>query len=454
MITDFSNNLKRVYWQLMSKTGRRLIRERLKKKLISLAAFIWRRLLINTTFIAVSGSVGKTTTKELLAAILEQHRPTVRTPGNWNLQKTGGIEATILRTRPWHRFAVVEIGIEKPGDMRSAAKLLKPNIALMLSVKRCHTNVFKTLQAIMNEKSQLLHSLGRNGCVVINQDDVHVAQMASNLECKIIQFGSGKDADFRLLSAQSRWPNRLTLEIQIDETIYKIATGLVGTHWTPTIMASLATATKCGVPLKEAINTIKSIDPFWARMQPITLPSYGATIIRDEWNGSIDTFETALTVMEEADATRKIVIFSDYSDSMKKLRTRANHLGKIAARIADMAIFVGDYSDRSVQAAISEGLDREHTHGFFSLSSATEFLKNELRKGDLVLIKGQANHHLSRVYLGLLGEVKCAKLSCSKQILCDNCYELGFDSQKGYMESGKSAGGTVSGSEYAPRGAA
>lgn len=415
-------DLKLFYWALREK-----IKGKVKKHSYIVAAYVWRRLLFKTTFVAVSGSVGKTTTKEFLSDILEQRYPTVRTPGNWNIRKASGIEATILRARPWHRFAVVEIGIEKPGDMRSAAKFLKPDIALMLGVKHCHTKVFKTLEAIAEEKSLLLHNLEDQACAVINQDDPLVSNMASNLKCKVIRFGSDNDADFRLCDSASCWPNRLMLEIEVDKVTHKIASRLVGTHWTPTIMASLAAASYCGVPVEEAIRTIESIDPFWARLQPITLPSYGATFLRDDWNGSIDTFEKAFKVLEEADASRKIVVFSDYSDSMKKLRARANHLGRVAARIADLAIFVSDYADRSVSAAIAEGLPPEQAHAFFSISDATEFLRHALRKGDLVLIKGKTSHHLSRVYLGLLGEIKCSIPSCSRQILCDRCPELGLE---------------------------
>lgn len=410
---------------LRSESDRKSLVWILKRRMSVPAAYVWRRLLIKTTFIAISGSVGKTTTKEFLADMLDRRYPTVRTPGNWG-GKFGGIEFTILKARPWHRFVVVEIGIETPGQMRSYVKLVKPDIALMLGVKHCHTNAFKTIEAIAEEKAQLLYGLRHNGCAVINQDDAHVAEMASNLDRKIIRFGSEAGVDFRLHSAESRWPNRLTVEIEANGRVYKIVTRLVGEHWTPTIMASLATATLCGVPIETAVDTMGSIEPFWARMQPITLLDSGATIIREDWNGSIDTFETAFKVMKDADASRKIVVFSDFSDSKKKLRRRANYLGQVAARLADVAIFVGEYADQSVKAAISEGFDPESAHGFFSIAATTDFLRDELRNGDLVLIKGQANHHLSRIYLGLLGEVKCTKPSCSKQILCDRCPELGF----------------------------
>lgn len=418
--------MKGLYWKLRSRAYRQMLANKARRRGLSLRAFLWRRVLLRTTFIAVSGSVGKTTTKELLAEILQTHRPTSRTPGNWNTRKTRGVENAILRTRPWHRFAVIETGVEAPGEMRDAAAFVKPDIALMLEVKRCHTNAFKTLEAIAEEKSQLLKALGPRGYAVINQDNPHVVEMASNLHCRIIRFGTSEKADFRLRWAESRWPDRLRMQIEVDGAVHDVKTRLVGTHWAPAVLASLAAATACGVPLDKAIATLRSVEPFWARMQPLTVPSGGATVLRDEWNGSIDTFEPAFKVMEEARAERKIVVFSDFSDTMTKLRTRANQLGRRAAQIVEVAVFVGEYADRAAIAAEKAGLDPKNIHQFLSPPKAIEFLRSELREGDLVLIKGQSNHHLSRIYLGLLGDIACTRPTCSKQILCDRCPDLGL----------------------------
>ena len=393
-----------------------------------LAAFVWRRLLFNTTFIVIAGSVGKTTTKEFLANILETQFPVTRTLGNNNHRRFKGPEMTILGTRPWHKFAVIEVGTEVPGDMESAAKFLKPDIIAMLDIKRCHTNVFKTLEALAEEKSQLLNYLSDKGCAILNQDNPFVASMTvKNTRARTIRFGASESSDLRLVSSESKWPQRLKLRIIVDGVSHDIETRLVGTHWAPTIMASLAAAMHCGISITEAITAIRSIAPFWARMQPITLPSSGATILRDDWNGSIDTFDAAFKVLHEASASRKIVIFSDFSDSTKKLRSRANYLGRMAEKYADVAVFVGDYADRSVQAARTAGMGDESAHAFLSLSAAVDFLNQELRSGDLALIKGQANHHLSRIYIGLLGPVGCTISSCPKQILCDRCPELDFE---------------------------
>lgn len=415
--------LKRWYWPA------RLGLRRKRKQLRTVAAYLWRRVLVRTTFVVVAGSVGKTTTKELLAAILERHAPTARTPGNCNHSKFGGPESTLLAARPWHRFAVIEAGIERPGDMAAAARLLKPDVALMLEVKRCHTNVFKCIEAIAQEKGRLLEALRPSGTAVINQDNPLVVAMLAGCRARVVGFGPDPHAEIRLLEARSQWPERLQLSVEAGGQRYEVRTRLVGEHWTSSVLAALSTASVCGVSLPDAIRAVEKIEPFWARMQPVSLPESGAVLIRDEWNGSIDTFDAAFTFLEQARAARKIVVASDYSDSSAKLRSRANRLGRQVAGIADMAVFVGEYAERSAAMAVSEGMAPERAHSFVSLAAATEFLKRHLTRGDLVLLKGQSNHHLSRIYLGLLGPISCHTLSCSRQFLCDRCDQLGLQWQ-------------------------
>lgn len=412
--------LKSWYWPT-----RRLLRHG-RTRMRGMQAYLWRRLLCRTRFIAISGSVGKTTTKELLAGILEQFAPTARTPGNCNHRKFGGPEATLLSVRPWHRFAVIEAGIERPGDMRSVARLIKPDIAVMLEVKRCHTNVFRSVEAIAREKGELLKSLRRSGDAVINRDNPLVVSMLDHCRARITGFGRSEQATIRLLDAHSNWPDRLQLTIEFEGRKFEIGTRLVGEHWTNSVLAALSAATRCGVAMKDAIRALEKIEPFWARMQPVTLPGSGATIIRDEWNGSIDTFEAAFAFLNDASAPRKIVVTSDYSDSSTKLRGRANRLGRKVAEVADVAVFVGDYAERSATSAVNAGMPAGNVHSFVTLAGATEFLRKTLQAGDLVLIKGQANHHLSRIYLGLLGPVSCTTLSCSRQFLCDRCDDSGL----------------------------
>ena len=421
-----SSRLKQFYWLLTGPNGARVIAHRLKDRGIIAAAFVWRRLLFRTRFIAITGSFGKTTTKEFIADILEQHFAVVRTPGNWNHRKFKGPEMTILRARPWHRFAVIEIGAEKPGNMASAARFLRPDLVVITNVKYAHTKSFSTLEAIAEEKSQLLKYLRAGGCAIINHDNARLTLEALPPGTRTILFGRDEQADLRLLDAESRWPERLRLSLRAAGRDWQVDTRLLGTHWTPTVMAALATTHYCGVPIPDAIATISTIEPFWSRMQPVHLAAYGATIIREDGHGQLDALEVSLKFLAEARAARKILVISDFSDANLRTPARAKTIGKLVARTADLGVFVGPIAHRALKAAIAEGLPEENGHAFATVAAATAFLKAQLRQGDLVLMKGIMSHHLSRIYLGLIGEVKCTLETCPKQIGCDNCPELGF----------------------------
>ncbi len=388
-------------------------------------AYVWRRVLFRTTIIAISGSTGKTTTKELLAEILSSKFPTVKTSGTWNAYKFGGVAGTILSVRPWHRFAVVETAIEAPGDMDPLVKLLRPEVVVMIGVKRCHSNTFKTIENIAQEKSKLVSSLGPDKLAVLNSDDPYVLAMRDLGSFDTCMFGTEEDTEFRASDSTSQWPGRLELQLHHQGKSHKIKTALLGTHWVDSILAALATGVRCGVPLPDAIHAIEQVNPFWARMQPVLLPN-GATIIRDEWNGSITTFEMAFPVMEQAIAERKFLVTSDFSDSSLSPRDRGRRLGRHAARIADWAVFVGERSLYAKRAAIQAGMQAEHVQSFFTVAEAASFLKDELRSGDLVMLKGRTSDHLSRIFLAQLDHVTCTLGTCRRQILCDRCGQLGF----------------------------
>ena len=141
---------------------------------LGVSASTWRRCLNRTVIIGITGSVGKTTAKELLGCILGSHGSTVRTIGNSN--GTIGTPKTVLRIRPWHRYAVVEAGTYTKGDLHCMSKFIRPRIAAILSVTREHYASFRTLSAVAVEKQSFLDGM-RPGCVAwLNGDDLRTAE--------------------------------------------------------------------------------------------------------------------------------------------------------------------------------------------------------------------------------------------------------------------------------------
>ena len=384
-------------------------------------AYVWRRLLWRTTFIAITGSVGKTTTKECLFAILRAHSRTAKTLNNQN--DYAGVPASILRVRPWHRFAVIEVGTVRPGLIRRSARLVRPDIAVVLAVARTHTTAFATLEETAAEKAELLAAVPRSGVAILNASDPRVQEMADGCRCEVRTFGLCEGLDLWADEISSQWPARLTLKAHTVSETLRVETNLVGVHWVNAVLAALMVAHACGVPLKSAAADIARVKPFTARMQPVVLPS-GATLIRDEGNGSPDTLTAAFRFLGDSIATRRILVLSDLSDSRKRPRDRLKEIGKIAAGVADSAMFVGEHGKYAVKAAVAAGMPPESVRSVVNLPEAARYLKSTLRAGDVVLLKGRGTDHLSRIVLAQFGEIGCWKFTCSKTILCDLCDQL------------------------------
>jgi len=388
-------------------------------------AVVWRRLLFRTRFVAITGSHGKTTAKELLAAILASSAPTLKSTRN---QNTGlALTRGVLRARPWHRFAVIEVAVGGPGEMHRLARLVRPDLAIVLSVLGSHMRTFRTLEAHAAEKAILLQHLRRGGAAVLNADDPRVAAMAGSVRGTVLRCGSSPAFDAWADAVAARWPARLEFDLHIrGAQSCHVRTRLVGRHWCTSVTAALAAAWHLGVPPQQAAAAVASVDPFAGRLQPVVLPS-GAVVLRDEYDGSFDTFAPGVAIMADARAGRRVAVISDVSDfgnTMK--RRRIARLAREIAGVAEAAVFVGTDAKYGERAAIASGLAAENVHAFTVLREAAEFLRTELRAGDLVFLKGRVSDHLARVFFAQLGPIRCWISHCHKVIECDFCPELGL----------------------------
>ena len=399
----------------------RAIRRLARLRALRASAWLWRRLMVRTTVIAITGSVGKTTTKECLAAILSAHGPTLKTLNNEN--DLIGVPRTLLRMRPWHRMAVIEIGTGEPGMMRRNARLVRPDVAVVLAVAATHTNRFETLDDTAAEKAELPAAVARRGLAILNADDPRVRRMGELCRCRVETFGRSTASDAWADGVAARWPARLALDAHTAGETRRIETRLVGEHWVSAILAALLAARSQGVGLAAAAEALATVEPFTGRLQPVRLPN-GATVIRDEINSSPDTWHAALAVLRGATARRRVLIVSDVSDSPLRPRHRFRELGELAADVADAALFIGEHARYAVKRAVERGMDPSRVEGVLDVRAAAQRLASLLQDGDLALLKGRATHHLSRALFAQFGGIGCWKMRCSKRIACDVCAEL------------------------------
>jgi len=387
-------------------------------------AALWRSMLFRTRFIAITGSLGKTTTKQLLGEILSTQYPTFVSIRNQNANRL--VALNLLRVRPWHRFAVIELGTAAPGKLISAARLVRPHIAVITSVAEVHIQNYRDIDEIAVEKLTLLDALEEGGIAVVNGSDPRLASLRRKSGCRVIRFGESTRGQFDLnaFNFSARWPDRLKFNVFDGLNRYSVKTNLVGDHWYASVLAALLAAQACGVPLEESIVSIRSIKPFDARLQPVCLPN-GAVVIRDEYNGSKATYQQSLKVLAEARANRKILIASDLSDDRSKPKQRLRILGRWAFESCDLAVFIGEHTHHARRGAENAGMPPEAIRVYSDLESAAEFVRNELRKGDLVLLKGRTSNHLTRILYALVGDIRCKRPVCPETFLCDICWRLG-----------------------------
>jgi len=398
-------------------------------------AAIWRRLMWRTTVIAVTGSVGKTTCRELLYQILADQAPTYKTRNNEN--DAYGLPPVLFGLRPWHRFAVIELGASGPGTLAPLASMVSPDVAIITTVARTHTKNYPDVDAIAHEKAELLRFLKPHGVAVLNGDDERVAAMRTLPSQTRVEFGCESNRSVRAQDISAAWPQRLQLNVVTRKGQQAVNTQLVGEHWVNSVLAAFAVAEQCGVPHGQAAESIARVRPFRGRMQPISLPN-GAIAISDQ-NASLDVLEAMISVATKANAARKIIVLSDINDTTHtSSRARRKLAGRMVAPVFDIAVFFGQSARRAQNAAIAAGMNPDNVHCMSTLGEIDTLLKRTLQSGDLLFVKGQNLHHLHRVIYMQHGAIGCSRETCSIRSDCEICSQLNpqFDLDGAFARTG------------------
>jgi UDP-N-acetylmuramoyl-tripeptide--D-alanyl-D-alanine ligase len=313
--------------------------------------------------------------------------------------------------------------------MWRSALLIRPDIVIMLGVGRNHSDEFRTLEVTAREKARLLERLPRGGLAILNGDDPRVRAMAVPARARVHYFGTSPSQDTWAAEVSAQWPERLRCQVRSASETQEVQTRLVGAHWVRSIVAAMAAAKFCGVGFGHSASILAGLETYTARMEPEPLPS-GAVLLRDEFNGSFETFLPALNVLRTARAARRVLVTSGCLDAGPDEAAALRRLLEQARDAADLLVLVDSTGVSPREIALRAGLPPDRVRQAGSVHQAAEFLRQELRGGDVVLLKGPHAHHLSRVWFGLQREVRCATAICWKRQLCDSCPDL-FGSSAG-----------------------
>jgi UDP-N-acetylmuramoyl-tripeptide--D-alanyl-D-alanine ligase len=201
-----------------------------------------------------------------------------------------------------------------------------------------------------------------------------------------------------------------------------VQTQLVGEHWLNSVLAAISTAACHGVDLGAAAAAMARVEPARCRMQPVLLPS-GAIGIRDDFNCSFAGLPAALRALEQAQG-RRILVFRDVYDTGLPNMERFRMVGRIVAHSADLTLLYGTNRMRTRNAMAQAGVPRESIHVFRDIWEVADYLKANLRTGDVVLLRNAYSDAAERIYFAQLGSVGCRMPACAKNLPCDYCAQL------------------------------
>lgn len=386
--------------------------------LVLTTAKIWRKILRKPTFIAVTGSAGKSTTKELLQGMLSARLHGKVNPSSFN--QLFDVGKTILGASPTDDFCLMEMSANWPGYLDKPLALFQPTISIVTVVADDGLTAFRSREGVAKEKVKLIETLPENGIAILNIDDALVAAMALKCKGRVITYGLSQGADIRAHDISAVWPDRLSITIVRGDERILIRTQLCGTHWVPSVLAAIAAATAMGLTLQECADGIAKVEPFVARMQPVVTAD-NVTFIRDDWKAPAWTLNSCFEFMRAARAKRKVMVvgtLADYPGSDTKEYAR---VARQVVDIADHVIFVGQWAAAALRAQAPG--QRATLRAFSRVRDASDYVNSILQPGDLVLLKGATKQdHLQRIILARSASFLCWRDDCKINIhFCDVC---------------------------------
>ncbi|MBI4525205.1 MAG: hypothetical protein HY695_15485 [Deltaproteobacteria bacterium] len=391
------------------------------------AAGLYRwTILRSSRIVAVVGSHGKSTTARAVVSALGgiPHR-------RLNLNSVAWVAASIFRIRPGQCNAVIEVGIDGPGQMAKRARTIRPDITVVTSVGSEHNRSLPNLEVTRTEKAEMVRILPASGLAVLNGDDPNVRWMTGATKARVVTFGLSDTSEFRATDVALEWPHGTRFTLHTPAGKRAVHVRLIGLPGIYAILAAVAVALNENIPLDEAISPLEGLDPTPGRLQPVFLPS-GAILLRDDFTASLETIEAALDVLADIRGKRRILVLGDVSEPAGRRRAVYRRVGERLAGAASQAIFVmsGDNLSACMAGARQGGLPSDAMiKAERSVRKAVEALPSDLGAGDVVLIKGRQTQRLERVALALMGRtVRCKLTYCNARLTqCARCPMLDRD---------------------------
>ena len=351
----------------------------------------WRRRF-TPLVVGITGSIGKTSTKEAVAAVLGAARETLRTEGNMNNEI--GLPLTLLRLGPEHEAAVLEMGMYVGGEIAELAAMARPSIGVVTAVQPVHLSRIGSLEAVEQAKGELLEALPADGAAILNEDDPIVARMDDRSAARALRYGFAKTADVRAEGVESAGIAGMRFLLRTPAGERPVAIPVPGRLSVHNALAGAAVGHAAGLPLDTIVEALVG---GWAAPHRVELVRLkGATVVDDSYNASPGSMLAALDLLSGLPGRRVAVL-----GTMLELGEGhdAGHVavGEAAGRTVELLIVVGPEAGGIVEGARGAGLDAGRIRHVADVEAALDVLRPRLRDDDAVLVKASRGIGLDRL---------------------------------------------------------
>lgn len=337
--------------------------------------------------IGITGSNGKTTTKNLLKAILEAEGPTVAPAASFNNHV--GAPITMLQVDESTEFLISEMGASHAGEIARLVGIAMPDISVVLKVGLAHAGEFGGIETTQLAKSEIVTELPSSAVAVLNADDGRVAAMAGMTAARVVWFGLAGGAEVRAENVRATASGtRFTLVV--DGASHEVALRILGEHHVSNALAALAVARELGVPIERAITAIEAVPRAERWRMELLQPGGGITVINDAYNASPDSTAAALKTLAQIlePGQRSVAVLGEMAELGEYSRDEHDRLGRLVVRLnIGKLVVVGEGARHIHSAAGLEGSWDGESVFVPDVDAAYDLLREELRSGDVVLVK-------------------------------------------------------------------
>lgn len=357
------------------------------------------RQRIGMKVVGVTGSVGKSTTKEMICAVLSRTYRVSKTPANHN--NDIGMPMAVLAMPEDTQVAVLEMGMNHFREIAYLASIAQPDVAVITNIGTMHIEHLGSQQGILQAKLEILEGMGESGTVLLNGDDSLLWNLHRRPEIRATYFGLANPECHYLATNVEESPDGLRFTAHHNQSAIEMTLALEGLHYVTDAMAAVGVGVVMDVPEEQIRQALAGFENMAGRQE--IFQAKGCTIIKDCYNAGPESMAAALAVLGNKTG-RHVAVLGDMLEL--GVCTQAEHyrVGRIAAEKADLVLAYGPNSSRVVSGALTGGMKPSMAHSFEKQEDVVEAMKRMIREGDVILVKGSRGMRMENVLDGFLKE--------------------------------------------------